>query len=246
MAQSERIVVDSWVDTRLAALTPDRQWEPSASARLAEVNARRAADASRRRRWMVAAAAPVMLAVSLPGTRAAGARCFSACVAVPSRATQLWRADEPFAGRPPAPGSALGDLASDMLGTDAQGAPVRLSSFRGRVVIVNFWATWCPPCRTEIPRLNALRSRYAADGLEVIGVSIDEDGWSAVTPFAAAQEIDYPLALANENVTSAYGGVTALPTTFVIDRDGRIVQKIVGQLIDEKGDALQIGSVVGR
>jgi thiol-disulfide isomerase/thioredoxin len=240
MAQNDRVEVDNWVDARLAALAPDDNWQPNAAARLADVTRRRVAARSRRFRWMVSAGAMVIVGMSIPEARTLGSRCLDACVAATSRATQLWRGDEPNAGRPPEVGAAIGDLAPDLLGADSHGAPILLSAFRGHVVVVNFWATWCAPCKAEIPRLNDLHNRYAAQGLDIVGVSVDENGWAAVTPFAAQHQIAYTLTLASDEITAAFGGVTALPMTVVIDRDGRIVRKMVGQLFGEHDETLQI------
>src|SRR5262245_9414192 len=241
MAPTNQIDIDRWVDARLAALTPDEHWRPDASARLAEIDLRRVSRASHRPRWIVGAVVGTLFAFSLPGTRAFGARCLEACVAVTSRAAQRWRADEPAADRSNLVGSSVGNLAPDLLGFDAHGTPLRLSALRGRVVVLNFWASWCGPCRAEIPRLNELQTRYRSEGLAVIGISVDEGGWAAVTSFVAETQAAYTLTLANDEVTEAYGGINALPTTFVIDRDGRIVRKSVGELIDEHGVGLQLG-----
>jgi peroxiredoxin len=244
MANNDRVETDSWVDAQLTALAPDENWQPNAAARLADVNARRVAGSSRRLRWMAAAGVMMIAGVSIPEARAVGSRCLDACVAATSLATQLWHGDEPEARRPPAVGVTLGDLAPDLLGLDSRGTPISLSTLRGHVVVVNFWATWCPPCKAEIPRLNDLQSRYGAQGLDVVGVSVDEGGWAVVAPFAAEQQISYTLALATDEVTTAFGGVTALPMTVVIDRDGRIVRKMVGQLFGEHGETLQIDRLV--
>ena len=104
---------------------------------------------------------------------------------------------------------------------DANGHTVRLSDFRGRVVLLNFWATWCTPCQAEIPWFIELQQKYQADGLTVLGVSMDDDGWKAVRPFLAARHINYPILLGNEEVSQLYGGIESLPTTLLIGRDGR-------------------------
>lgn len=105
---------------------------------------------------------------------------------------------------------------------DTAGRTVRLADFRGQVVILHFWATWCPPCRREVPVLAALRDQYESAGLVVVGVSLDEDP-ALVTSFVKEQGINYPVVLGTPLVAVAYGGVSTLPTTFVINRDGKIV-----------------------
>ncbi len=107
------------------------------------------------------------------------------------------------------------------------GKTVQLSDFKGKVVVLNFWATWCPPCRKEIPDLIALQTKYAND-LVVVGISLDENGLSAVKSFVARTGINYPVVMGDQGTASAYGGITAIPTTFVIDRAGKIVGGIQG------------------
>ena len=108
------------------------------------------------------------------------------------------------------------------------GGTLRLSDYRGRVVLLNFWATWCPPCRAEIPDLVELQRTWAAEGLEVIGVSLDEEGFEAVRPFAEAYDINYPLVVDDGTVAAQFGSLYGLPTTLVLDKEGRIVQRVIG------------------
>src|SRR6516164_7807702 len=106
---------------------------------------------------------------------------------------------------------------------------VSLASLRGKVTIVNFWATWCPPCRAEIPDLIALQQKYR-EQLQIVGVSKDEGGPEIVRKFVADHEINYPVAMSSPEFDRLFPGVAALPTSFVIDRDGNVVQKHVGML----------------
>ncbi len=110
---------------------------------------------------------------------------------------------------------------------DLNGKPLKLEDYRGKVVLLNFWATWCGPCREEIPSLIELQKQYK-DQLQVIGLAIDEDDDSYVKKFAASEAINYPIAMGTDEVRFAYGGVGALPTVFVINKNGAIVQKHVG------------------
>jgi peroxiredoxin len=102
------------------------------------------------------------------------------------------------------------------------GKPVQLSDFKGKVVVLDFWATWCPPCREEIPDLVALQNQYRDKGVVVVGVSLDQGGAGPVAAFAKAQGMNYPIVLGDENVTGQYGDIQGIPTTFIIGRDGKV------------------------
>ena len=119
-------------------------------------------------------------------------------------------------------------LAPDFQLTDLQGRPLQLSSYKGKVVLLNFWATWCPPCLEEIPHFKALHSTYKDKGLEIIGISLDETGEGPVKAFAKAHGISYPVAMGSVRLTQDYGGIRAIPTTFLVDKKGRIAKKYLG------------------
>ena len=109
-----------------------------------------------------------------------------------------------------------------------EGRLVKFSDFRGKVVILDFWATWCIPCRVEIPHFVELQKQYRDKGLAVIGVSLDEQGPEVVRKFVKQFGVNYPVVTGNEKIAEAYGGIEGIPTTFVIDRHGRIVRGHVG------------------
>jgi peroxiredoxin len=113
-------------------------------------------------------------------------------------------------------------LAPDFTLRNSDGARVKLSDFRGQVVLLNFWATWCGPCKVEIPWFIEFQNRYQPEGFTVLGVSMDDNGWAAVRPYVARARINYPVVLGDEKVNLAYGGIEALPTTLIIGRDGKI------------------------
>ena len=124
--------------------------------------------------------------------------------------------------------SPLPQTAPDFILKDASGTDFRLSDYRGRVVLLNFWATWCAPCKAEIPWFEEFQKAYASRGLAVIGISMDEDGWKVVQPYKEATRINYRIAIGDDALTQKYGGVTSLPETFLIDRDGRIAGRHIG------------------
>jgi thiol-disulfide isomerase/thioredoxin len=112
---------------------------------------------------------------------------------------------------------------------DLDGREISSASLRGKVVIVNFWATWCGPCRAEIPDLVALQQKYR-DTLQVIGISEDETGVEVVKRFAAEHKVNYPVAMTTPEIEKLFPGISALPTSFILDRESRVVQKHVGML----------------
>ncbi len=112
--------------------------------------------------------------------------------------------------------------APDIALPTVEGDTFRLSDQRGRVVVLNFWATWCPPCREEIPLFVELQRELGDDGLQFVGVSLDQEGVDAVRPFAREMNVNYPIVVDDGSVAPRYGGIRALPTTFLIGPDGAI------------------------
>lgn len=126
-----------------------------------------------------------------------------------------------------ASGLSKGSVAPAWKLQDLDGKTVSSDDFKGKVVILDFWATWCGPCREEIPGLIDLQAKYQKQGLAVIGISLDE-GAGEVKPFVKKAGFNYTVALVDDKVQQAFGGVDAIPLTFVIDRQGRIVTKHLG------------------
>ena len=112
----------------------------------------------------------------------------------------------------------------------ADGKTVELAKQQGKIVVVNFWATWCGPCRAEIPGFIEMYDRYKSKGLEIIGVSLDEDGWDVVRPYVEKMKVTYPVVVGDGTLADAYGGIDAIPTTFIIDKKGNILDRHLGYL----------------
>ena len=143
-----------------------------------------------------------------------------------------WRADA-VAGTP----------APEVTFKDLEGRDVALSSYRGQVVLVNFWATWCDPCYVEIPWLIEMQQKYGAKGFTVLGIAMDEEGKSAVAPFLAKERfnvngqklpMNYPIVLGNDDVATKFGGLLGYPTSFLISKDGKEIKKIQGLISFEE------------
>jgi len=111
---------------------------------------------------------------------------------------------------------------------DVNGQTVRLADYKGRVVLLDFWATWCGPCKIEIPWFMEFEQQFKDRGFAVLGVAMDEDGWSVVKPYIQDLKMNYRIVLGNEQVGNMYGGVESLPTTFLIDRQGKVASVHIG------------------
>jgi peroxiredoxin len=118
--------------------------------------------------------------------------------------------------------------APDFALKDADGKTVHLSDYKGKVVLLDFWATWCGPCRVEIPWFTDMQRKKKDQGFEVLGVSMDDNGWEDVKPFLAEMKVNYRVVIGDDATTQAYGGVESLPTTFLIDKQGKIAAIHVG------------------
>lgn len=197
----------NWVDERLGALTPPAAWregDPTAGwARLERTRKQREQRVRERR---------------VAGMAIASAAVGAAWWLTREGTNEVVLAElRPERERPLAPDFSLPGLTG----------PVELRQFRGRVALVDFWATWCPPCKQEMPWFAEFQRKYESAGLTVIGIAMEEGGWTPVRPFAEKAGIQYPMALGNDDVARRYG-VTSLPTTLVVDRSGRIAARHEG------------------
>lgn len=149
---------------------------------------------------------------------------------------------KPLAARQAAPNFSL---------RDANGATVTLAEYKGKVVLLNFWATWCVPCKAEIPWFQEFDAKFKDRGFAVLGVSLDEEGWGVVKPYVAERKITYRMLIGSEEVSTIYGGIDSLPTTFMIDKEGKIAAHHTGLMskatyqkeIEDLLDAKTVGSV---
>jgi thiol-disulfide isomerase/thioredoxin len=143
-------------------------------------------------------------------------------------------AGKPNAAAKPAPEVTLKDL---------EGKDLSLSEYKGKVVLVNFWATWCEPCQVEIPWLIEIQQKYAAKGFTVLGIAMDEEGAKVVTPWVSKERFDvngaksqmnYPIVIGNDAAADKFGGLLGYPTSVLITRDGKIVKRITGIISSEE------------
>jgi thiol-disulfide isomerase/thioredoxin len=111
---------------------------------------------------------------------------------------------------------------------DLEGNRVELAQFKGKVLVIDFWATWCPPCRDAIPELIAMKKKYGPRGFDIVGISMDENPARVVPPFIEHYGINYPVVMADAQVSSDFGGIVGLPTTFIVDRGGNIAERYIG------------------
>jgi len=226
MNQNDEGEVDRMIAERFSTFRADGDWQPNLQRGLAILRERRAATNGRRRRWAfvaagtVAACLPIM---AVPLTRAFAERCVSACVQETAAVREL------LLGRisGPVPSNSyvrLGDrrIAPDFTLSDVSGRSVKLSDFRGKVVLLNFWATWCAPCNQEIPWFVGFQQSNRQSDFAVVGVSMDEGGWTAVKPYIKEKGVNYPVMIGNDEVAGLFGGLHTIPLTLVIDRSGRI------------------------
>lgn len=128
----------------------------------------------------------------------------------------------------PGSGASTGQVAPSFNLKNLEGQAVALADYKGKVVVLDFWATWCGPCKRIIPDLNKLYQAYQDRGLVVVGISVDRKPESVLPKFIKQFKISYPILIADQTVTQAYGGIKYIPTLFIIDKQGKVFDKHVG------------------
>ena len=207
-----------WVDDRLTAIEPPAGWAGDETRGLAQLRRRRSQRIGHRRRWMwlaVTAGVIAFLAIPTPHLRGFAQACGEFVLrGLPgSHSTDTYKQPN---GR--------GVLADDSW-RDLSGGPVRLSEYRGKVVLVTYWTTTCGQCASEMPWFNEFQRRYRERGFAVVGVSVDEGGAGRVAPFVTSRPFEYQVVLGEHS----NGFAKSVPTTYIVDRDGRIAARHVGR-----------------
>src|SRR3984957_7084415 len=135
--------------------------------------------------------------------------------------------------------------AADFALLDASGKTAKLKDYRGQVVLLDFWATWCTGCKKEIPWFSEFHRKYGAQGFAVVGVSMDDGGWNVVKPFLAENRVPYRMLLGNDATAKLYG-IESLPDTFLIDRKGRVAAAYKAVLVDKDDVETNIKALLSK
>jgi thiol-disulfide isomerase/thioredoxin len=149
----------------------------------------------------------------------------------------------------PGKGQLMGNLAPDFDLQTLDGKSLRLSDLRGKAVLLNFWATYCGPCKIEMPWFVELQKEYGPQGFQILGVAMDDAGTEDIAKFAKELGVNYPILIGKDSVADSYGGVSVLPTTFFVDRDGKLIAREFGlrsrsDFVDDIKKALSQGHAV--
>jgi thiol-disulfide isomerase/thioredoxin len=241
MENNSELPVDRWVDERMATLIGGSEWQPNTAKGFARFRELRGA--GRRRSWtrgfaVAAATAAVclLLVATLRAPRVFAERCLNYCSDVLSLGGPASSAVQVSAN----PDGGFQEAAeARLLLPGLDGTDVTLEQYKGKVVLVNFWATWCQPCRVEIPWLMEFSEKYGPQGLVIVGVSMDDGGRRAVEPWLRSQNfqvdgrpgmMNYKIVFGNEAIADKFGGMIGLPTSFLYARDGKRIKTVLGLL----------------
>jgi cytochrome c biogenesis protein CcmG/thiol:disulfide interchange protein DsbE len=238
MDKNYEMDLNRWVDEKLATLGATDKWQPDTERALARFKELHARKGGRLMLWRWAAAP--LLALCL---------CLAVLPRPRSFALHVW--EELTSGnvnRPPVSAAVKtlidGQLAPDFHLKDAWGQEVQVSALKGKVVLLNFWATWCEGCQEEIPAFIDFQEKYRNRGFAMVGISMDADGWAVVKPYLEASKINYSIVIGNDDVAKRYG-VGSMPMTYLIDRNGKIAATYVG-LVDKNNCENVINRLLGE
>jgi cytochrome c biogenesis protein CcmG/thiol:disulfide interchange protein DsbE len=223
--KSNAAQVSTWVDERMSALNFDENWQPDVHTGFARLKALKDATSwIGRRTILLAAATAAAICLSImayPSPRVFAHRCIAECTVVWQSLSLSARAQAhltPENARYTAPDFNL---------KDANDKNIGLSEQKGKVVLVNFWATWCHGCQLEIPWYIEFQKKYEKQGLVVIGISMDEDGWKSVRPWMSEKRVNYPIVIGNQGLGDRFG-LDGMPLTALVDREGKIADVHLG------------------
>lgn len=238
MDKSYEMDLNRWVDDKLATLSSTDKWQPDTERALARLKELHGHKGGRVMLWPWAAA-PLL------------ALCLCLAVLPRSRSFALHVWEELTSGNvnlPPASAAVKtlieGQPAPDFHLKDAWGQELQVSAFKGKVVLLNFWATWCEGCQEEIPAFIDFQEKYRNRGFATVGISTDADGWAVVKPYLEASRINYSIVIGNDDVAKRYG-VGSMPMTYLIDRNGKIAATYVG-LVDKNNCENVINRLLGK
>ena len=241
MAKNEEAKSRDWVEEQLAYLQDQTEWQPDVQAALKNFLEKRSAKSGTWRRWVFVAsmaAAACLFAMALPSPQVLAHRCLECSVAVWNSLSgngSLQSGLKPASER---------QAAADFEVKDASGKEVKLSDLKGKVVLVNFWATWCEGCQVEIPWFIEFAKKYKGQGLVVLGISMDNDGWTSVQPWMAEKKVNYEVVIGNEALGKKYG-LKALPLTALVGRDGKIADSH-GGIVDKDATERKIQELLNE
>lgn len=232
--------VSIWVDERMSSLNCDENWQPNfhdSFARFSEL--KNSAKWIGRRTFLLTTSAIAAICLSImayPSPKVFAHRCIDECTVVWQSLSLSARAQAHLTAentRYEAPDFNL---------KDADDKSVTLSDQKGKVVLVNFWATWCHGCQLEIPWYVEFQKKYEKQGLIVIGISMDEDGWKSVKPWMGEKRVNYPIVIGNQGVADRFA-LNAMPLTALVDRDGKIADVHAG-VVDKSATELKVRALL--
>jgi peroxiredoxin len=225
---TDQTPLDKWVEERLSG---SAECHPDLNAALSRYKQRRDQIQKHRVRLLRGAVAFFICSLiisGVPQTSALAKKCAVACAAGTARFSHFVLSKVSGTSSETVLPARERQVAPDFALADQNGQTRRLSDFRGRVVLLNFWATWCKPCRTEMPWFADLYRQYRSQKFSVIAVAMDDEGWPAVQPFISKLDVSFPVMIGGDSIASLFGGLNAVPTTLAIDKSGHVAAINIG------------------